>query len=436
MQLRATPLDGARPLKTRLNRQQIIGFWAAWTGWALDGMDSVIYALVLAPALTELLPRSGYAATPANIGFAGSMMFALFLVGWGLSYIWGPLADRFGRTRMLAATTLVYAVFTGLAAMSHSVWDLAIFRFIAGIGVGGEWALAGTYVAEAWPEDRRKMGAGYLQTGYYAGFFIAAALNYTVGVHFGWRAMFLCGLFPVVVSLYTLFKVREPQRWVANEEAHAGSPLASRKAETEALVPKPKHRPMRAILSGELRHRTIVNSLLVTVAILGLWASSIYAPSAIVFLSKRSGFDLATGVRLASFGTALYSVGVIIGCLVLPFLAERYGRRWTLGGYFLGNMLCIALGFGWAFYIPGGLIPFLIILFCLGLFGGNAAMYALAFTTSVGRFFAAGVSIVLGIFVREYGSMGVPVACTAVFFALGIFVLPYALETTGQRLPS
>jgi hypothetical protein len=156
-----------RRAPTPLNRQQIAGFWAAWFGWMLDGMDSVIYALVMGPALTELLPKSGMQATPANIGYTGSLMFGLFLVGWGLSFIWGPISDRFGRTRSLAATTLVYAVFTGAAAFAPNVWMLALFRFLAGIGVGGEWAMAGTYVAEAWPEDRRKMGAGYLQTGYY-----------------------------------------------------------------------------------------------------------------------------------------------------------------------------------------------------------------------------------------------------------------------------
>src|SRR5579862_9821747 len=177
--------------RTPLNRRQILGFWAAWAGWMLDGMDSVIYALVLAPALVELLPRSGFAPTTANVGIAGSSMFALFLIGWGLSFIWGPIADRFGRTRSLAATILVYALFTGLAAMSQNVWQLALFRFLAGIGIGGEWATAGTYVAESWPEDRRKMGAGYLQTGYYVGFFVAAALNFTVGATWGWRAMFL-----------------------------------------------------------------------------------------------------------------------------------------------------------------------------------------------------------------------------------------------------
>src|SRR5690242_17824199 len=130
----ASVAAAASGTRTKLNRQQIVGFWAAWTGWLLDGMDSVIYALVLAPALTELLPRSGMVASPANVGFVGSVLFAAFLVGWGLSFLWGPIADRFGRTRSLAATILVYALFTGAAAFSQNVWQLGLFRLLAGIG--------------------------------------------------------------------------------------------------------------------------------------------------------------------------------------------------------------------------------------------------------------------------------------------------------------
>ena len=215
-----------RPGRTKLNGEQIKGFWGAWFGWMLDGMDGVIYALVLAPALTELLPRSGIAATPASVGFVGSILFGLFLVGWGCSFIWGPVADRFGRKNTLAATILIYAVFTGAAALSQNVWELGLFRLLAGIGIGGEWALAGTYVAESWPEDRRKMGAGYLQSGYYAGFFAAAALNFTIGAHFGWRAMFLCGLTPVLVSVFVLTGVKETAKWEQQHATAATHPLA------------------------------------------------------------------------------------------------------------------------------------------------------------------------------------------------------------------
>src|SRR5205814_8747131 len=86
---------------TRLNSNQIKGFWAAWGGWCLDGMDAFIYSLVLVPALNELLPKSGIAATPGNVGFYGSILFALFLAGWGMSMVCGPIADRFGRVKAL-----------------------------------------------------------------------------------------------------------------------------------------------------------------------------------------------------------------------------------------------------------------------------------------------------------------------------------------------
>jgi len=276
--------------RTPLNRQQIVGFWAAWFGWMLDGMDSVIFVLVLAPALTELLPRSGMQASPANIGFVGSIMFALFLVGWGMSFIWGPISDKFGRTKSLAATVLVYAGFTGAAALSTNMWELALFRFLAGIGIGGQWAMAGTYVAEAWPEDRRKMGAGYLQTGYYFGFFVAAALNYTVGATFGWRAMFLCGLFPVVVSIATLVFVKEPERW-------------ERKHHEEKAIPAKRRNPFAVIFSRQYVGRTVVMSALLTISIIGLWAGAVYEPTAIIFLSRAAGMDLPSAAKMVSYGT-------------------------------------------------------------------------------------------------------------------------------------
>src|ERR1039457_6699996 len=85
--------------KDRLSGDQIRGFLAAWGGWALDGMDSFIYALVMVPALRELLPRSGHAASTAMVGFYGGLLFALFLVGWGLAFLWGPVADKYGRDK-------------------------------------------------------------------------------------------------------------------------------------------------------------------------------------------------------------------------------------------------------------------------------------------------------------------------------------------------
>ena len=396
-------------------------------------MDSFIFALVLGPALTELLPKSGMNGDVGHVAFAGSVLFAVFLAGWGTSLVWGPIADRWGRTRTLAAAVACYALFTAAAALAQSVWQLGLFRFLAGVGIGGEWAVAGTYVAEAWPESRRKMGAGYLGTGYYVGFFLAAALNYTVGAALGWRAMFLCGGAPVLLALYMLRRVDESERWQRSTRS------ASRLA------------PFRQIFSALYRRRTLLNATLVTVSIIGLWAAAVYEPSAIVTLATQAGHSAAQATRLASLGTGLLSVGTCLGCLALPTLAERYGRRRTMGVYFCGMAICIFIAFGWAFYVPGGLPLFVGSLFFLGLFGGNFAMYnlwlpeqyptviratAFAFVTSVGRFIGAGVNFLIAAGVHVYGSVGIPVASTAVVFLAGLCVLPFCLETRGNNLPN
>jgi MFS family permease len=392
---------------------------------------------VLAPALTELLPRSGYHATPVTIGYVGSLMFGVFLVGWGLSFIWGPISDHFGRTKTLAATILVYALFTGAAAFAPNIWYLGLFRFLAGIGVGGEWAMAGTYVAEAWPEDRRKLGAGYLQTGYYFGFFVAAGLNFTVGAAYGWRAMFLCGLFPVIISLVTLVRVKEPKRW---EQQHRKPSAVLGAAQRFSII-----------FDRQNRRQTAVMSALLTVAIVGLWAGAVYEPTAIVFLSRKAGLPARQAAKMVSYGTGLLSIGTILGCLAAPILAERFGRRRTLAVYYTGMMVTIAAAFGWAFYLQADALPiFMTLLFVLGVFGGNFALFSLwlpelfitnvrgtafAFCTSVGRFIGAGVNFGLAALVASSGTLGRPIAWTAVAFALGLMIIPFARETRGQTLP-
>ena len=105
------------------------------------------------------------------------LLFALFLVGWGLAFLWGPVGDKFGRVRTLMLTVVWYSVFTFLSALVTNVWQLAVLRLLAGIGIGGEWAMGGTFVAEEWPENRRRAGAGYMHTGYYVGIFLAALLQ-------------------------------------------------------------------------------------------------------------------------------------------------------------------------------------------------------------------------------------------------------------------
>jgi hypothetical protein len=116
--------------RTPLTPNQIYAFFAAWGGWVLDGMDSFIYALVLVPAMRDLLPRSGIPATTANIGYYGGTLFALFLVGWGMALLWGPVADRYGRVYTLMLTIICFSVFTLLSAFAPNIWVLAILRLL------------------------------------------------------------------------------------------------------------------------------------------------------------------------------------------------------------------------------------------------------------------------------------------------------------------
>ena len=423
--------------KTPLTKNQVRGFWAAWGGWALDGMDSFIYALVMVPALRELLPRSGVPATPENLGYYGGLLFALFLVGWGLSLLWGPVADRFGRVKTLMLTIACYSIFTFLGSVATGVWTLAAFRLLAGIGIGGEWSMGGTFVAEEWPEDRRKMAAGAMHTGYYVGFFLAAIANYTIGARWGWRAMFALGGTPALLVAFIRYGVTEPKRWQSRRKEDRRSTMG---------------RAFLMLFSPLYRRRTALNSIYILVSIIGLWAGSVYVPAAVTFLAARAGSPAPQAARLASFATMLLSAGTILGCLALPALAERLGRRATLGLYFFLMFAFIVLGFGYAFYLEqGALRAFLVCLFFLGVGGANFAMYTLwlpeqyptecrasafAFTTSVGRFVGAGVTFLVGAGVAHFHTIGVPVALTSTAFLVGLLLLPFGEETRGRSLPA
>jgi MFS family permease len=421
-----------------LTHNQRRGFLAAWGGWVLDGMDSFIYALVMVPALRELLPRSGITGDQANVGFYGGLLFALFLVGWGCSLVWGPIADRFGRIRTLMLTILCYSIFTFLGAFATSVWMLALFRLLAGVGIGGEWSMGGTFIAEELPEARRKMAAGLMHTGYYVGIFLAAIANYFVGARYGWRAMFLVGGSPALLVGFIRYGVTESKRW-QNRIEEVGRSWTMRSAFT-------------SLFSPEYRRRTLLNSVYLLISIVGLWAGSVYVPASVSQLALKAGFTEAEGVRLASYGTMVLAIGTIIGCLMLPILAEKFGRRLTLAIYFTLMAAFISIGFGYVFYLQvHALFWFMICLFWLGVGGANFAMYTLwlpeqyrtecrasafAFATSIGRFAGAGITFLVGSGVAYYHTIGTPVALTSLAFIIGLLLLPFGKETRGEMLPA
>ena len=161
--------------RTEITRMQWLVLLGTTLGWALDGFAGSLYALVLGPAMTELLPNSGIARAPANIGLYGGLTVALFLAGWATGGIlFGMLADYFGRTRVLSIGILTYAVFTAAAAFADTWWQLGILRFIAGLGSGVEAPVGAALIAEVWRNRYRAKACGVMMSGYAAGFFIAA----------------------------------------------------------------------------------------------------------------------------------------------------------------------------------------------------------------------------------------------------------------------
>ncbi len=419
-----------------LTRNQIRGFWASWGGWTLDGMDSVIYALVLVPAMTALLPHSGIAPTKVNIGYYGSLSFTLFLIGWGLAFLWGPVGDKFGRVRTLMLTIVWYSVFTFLSAFVANWWQLAILRLLAGIGIGGEWAMGGTFVAEEWPESRRRMGAGFMHTGYYVGFFLASLANYAIGSHYGWRAMFIVGGLPALLLAWLRHGVTEPNTWKRKESVIRSWAI---------------WRPFAVLFAKQWRRRTILNALFMLASICGLWAGTVYVPTAITTLAQAGGRAAPAAAKIASYGMMMISFATILGCLIMPWLAERLSRRGALTFFFTLMLIFIAVTFGKVFYMgPSALPLFFVCLFFLGLGGANFAVYTLwlpeqyptecrasafAFATSFARFGGAGISFLVATGVRHYGSLGIPVALTSIAFGLGLLLIPFGAETRGQRLP-
>jgi K+ transporter len=197
--------------------------------------------------------------------------------------------------------------------------------------------------------------------------------------------MFVVGGTPALLITFIRYGVRESAVWRQREAAKGHPPM------TEAFA---------KIFSPRYARRTVVNSLLLLVSIVGLWAGSVYVPTSVREIALREGHTAARATTLASYGTMVLSAGTIVGCLMIPAFADRLGRRLTLALYFAVMFFSISVGFGYVFFQPGALKIFFGILFLLGLGGANFGVYtiwlpeqystecrgsAFAFATSVGR---------------------------------------------------
>jgi MFS family permease len=419
----------------QVSRYQWLILFVAWLGWVFDSMDATIYALALHPALHYLLgAHGGRVVPPEAIGWYGGIIFSIFLIGWAIGGIcFGVVADRIGRTKTLVFTILIYALFTGLAALSETWWQLAIYRFVTALGIGGEWAAGASLVAEVWPERERAKAAGMLQSAWGAGFLIAAVINLLLRGQ-SWRLMFVVGVIPAFVALLVRMWVKEPERWVRAHalDQQAGAVRAQRLA---------------ALFTPALRRSTLVGAGLAFVAVFGLWGATNWTPQLIRALPDLKGSDEASMTTCVSYATMVLNAGAIIGYLSFGPLADRLGRRMAFAIMCAGSLLMLPA----TFLVPRTYTQVILLLPILGFFNNGIfsgfpiylpELYptrirasGAGFCFNAGRVLASAGPFLTGALVNALGNYGRAASVIALVYLLGLAILPFAPETKGRPLP-
>ena len=326
-----------------ITRYQWLVLLAAWLGWGFDVFDALLFNYVAPNCIPALLhlPVGSPEARIATQHWTG-IITSLLLLGWAAGgVLFGTICDRFGRMRTLMFTMLLYAVGTAACAAATNLWMLAIFRVVASLGIGGEWAAGAAMVAEVMPERRRVEGGALLYTAAPFGLFLATFVNYQVaGVWFAnqtelsWRYVFLFGLLPAAAAFLVRLFVHEPERW-------------------KSLQDHSRVR-VREIFAPALRRYTYSGMFTAVVALIGWWSCSAFIPVIATGLARtsaeRSGLGAAATQALIEhwkvLGTMAFNIGGLIGTLLTIPIAKRLGRRLMFGLYFGASAVALLTTFG------------------------------------------------------------------------------------------
>jgi MFS family permease len=404
-------------------------FWAAWLGWMLDGFDSAMYGYILVAALTELLPVGGIEANRANIGFYGGLLFSIFMLGWACSMFWGWAADRFGRVRVMCWTVLVYSIFTGLSGAATGVVMFAVFRFIAGFGVGGEWAAGTPLLHESVPESMRVRLAGWLHTATPTGLFLAAFATLVCANSFGWRGMFFLGITPALLTVYLRTRIPEPAR----------------------RLPQAAGQEFRALFRGGQARITWSAALMMACIIFGLWSSNFWAPTVVITKLVAAGSTPQHAQTMGAICGLITNVGTLTGCLLMPAITGFLGsRRKTAVLFFVGSAVSIVLSYYVGIQRLDDLTVFMVLLPILGFFtNGVFALYTIwlpemfpssqrgagsGFSFSFGRLLGAAGPTLVGSFVALTGSYPIAISVLSVIYVIGLPFIVLAPETANRPL--
>jgi MFS family permease len=457
-------------------------------GWLFDTMDQRIFVLARTPALKELLPG----ASDLQLAQYGGYATAIFITGWATGgLVFGLFGDRWGRTRTMMTTILMYSLFTGLSALARSWWDFAFYRFLTGMGVGGEFAAGVALVAEAMPARARPYALGLLQALSAVGNITGSTVSLVIGPQAefegvaGWRLLFLVGILPALLVVVIFRRLKEPESWLR----------ARLEAKQSAGRPDELHKQLGDIREifrdRRWRYHTVVGMVLGMSGQIGLWGIGFWTPELIrsALLEQRKAVyadrvDLQEGslnidqlaARVSKLphmdtsaelvkqwksendqyvgqGTLLQDVGGFLGVFAFTLVTARIGRRWAFAGSFLLGLGATVLTFG--FLDRGSDVYWMIPLlgFCnMTIFGGYAIYFPELYPTrlrstgtgfcyNVARYITALGPLTLGKLQLLFSGMGYampmrPAAISlAMIYLVGLGAVPFAPETKDQPLP-
>ena len=408
---------------------------ATWLGGMFDGMDSSIFAMVLFPALSELVGTKEHAV----IGVFGSYVIALFMVGWAVGAIlFGILADYIGRAKTMMITIFLYAICTGLCATAQHWWDLGIYRFLVGAGIGGEMGIGAVMLAECWPNKSRVFAVGAMASSLGVGYMCTAGLNLLLGGH-GWRWLFVAGIVPAFLTVYIRSKLKESSHFVESQEEKV---LARAKSEGERTAAEKAilRFTFLDLLEKENFRKTVAVLALTSTSIVAWWAVLAWVPAwinqltgelavqqrSIAMLFKETGMILSGflgGVMINKFGykkSLVISFALAFFCAVGMFLTTKsYGPAllaWILFTGFFAHVPFVVL---WT-YIPE-------------LFETRIRSTAFGVCFNLGRFAAALAALLSGELIKVFGgSYALAASSIASVYLFGIFATRFMPSTDGN----
>lgn len=441
------------PWYRELSRYHWFVLIVASLGWMFDCLDQQLFILARQPAMKDLLHVADAAGASALVDAYAGYSTSIFMIGWASGGLFfGVLGDRIGRVRTMILTILLYSVFTGLSALSVSFWDFAFYRFLTGLGVGGEFAVGVALVAEVMPDRARPYALSLLQALSALGNVTAALLSMGMGglVQAGrigsvWRPLFVVGAVPALLVPLIMRRLREPERW---QQASHDAGVARQLGSYRILFGDPRW-----------RRRALIGLGLAFSGVVGLWAVGFFTMDLVgnVLTARFEGLRLpaheVTG-RVAfwkGITSLMVNIGAFFGMFGFGLLTQRIGRRPTFALAFLAAFLSTAAVFTflhefWQIFV---LVP--VMGFCqLSLFAGYAIYFPELFPTSlrstgtsfcynVGRFVAAAGPAVLGLLTSQvYAHMSDPLRYAGLtmcsIFLVGLLILPFAPETKDQPL--